>query len=265
MKILCVLALSCATLLSETKVESDLRKQLAATKAALAAEEAHSRSLQAGQKKLTDAVVVQTETSKKNSDKIEAATDKIIESAVTGKKLVETVRSQVVATQNATAQLANEVKTQNAAVTYAITSQTKQQEKALLAARAAAREVARKLAESNAELAESKRQDAVRMGDMQKTLQDIIRRDEITEAKNKATIIREALPVAATIVGSMCGLGVTIAGIFQIKALYQAKAQLAVIAKQQSETHTMVNGQREANLKEIEQLKAELAATRQTP
>ncbi len=260
MKTLLIALFSCTALLAETKIETDLRKQLAAAKAETEAAEAHVKALQVGQKKLTDAVAVQTEVTQKTNEKIEAATDGIIKSEATGKKLVAAVESQAAATQSATKELAHEVKTQNAAVTTAITTQTKQQERALLAAREAAREVARKLEQSNVDRAAEKREDAARMDEMKKTLQDIKRQDELNDAKNKAAIIREALPVAATIVGSVCGLGVAVVGIFQIKAMYQAKAQLATVAKLQGETHTMVNGQREAAMARIKELEDQIAA-----
>ena len=199
MKIILVLLLSCVTLLSETKAEADLRKQLAAAKQEISARDAHIKLLQAGQKKLADAVV---ETSQENSKKIDAATDRIIKSEADGKKLVETVKSQAAATQNATAQLADEVKINNVAVKSVISAQAKQQERAL----AAAREVARKLEKSNAELAKAKQEDAARMEEMKKSLEDIKIHDDLMAAKDDAAMRHDRYQLMRDIVTPICGV-----------------------------------------------------------
>jgi hypothetical protein len=266
MKTLLVLLLSCSALFSETKAEADLRQQLEAAKIEIAARDAHIKSLQAGQKKLTEAVVVQAETSKENNKKIEAATNQIIKSEADGKKLVETVTSQAAATQDATAQLTDEVKISGFAVKSAVMAQTKQQEKALLAARDAAREVARKLDASNAELAETKREDAARLDETNKRLENLIHQNEVAAARDERGNKHDqwafwmvAVPIFGAAITSLIGILIN-------KRLSRTEEQntlngvtLTNIETKQGETHELVNGRYTKLEAEKEALKAQLA------
>ncbi len=249
-------------LIAETKAEAELKKQLEATQAALTAERARNAALSAGTKKLSDAVAVQAETSKSNAEKIEVVADKITKTEENDKRLVETVKAQGVATQSATRTLADVVTTQNAAVTTAISAQTKQQQIAL----AAAREVARQLEEQNKELA--RRYDESRIAKEQNDKQLKAVSDDLKELKT-AQLISAAedkrgaqkdqykfwTDLGTPLIQGACTILLALVVYFQLKASGQAKQQKESIGQ----IATTVNGRTDRLLEEVDRLKTELS------
>lgn len=268
MKIILALLLSCTILYSENIAE--IKKHAAALAAENEILKAHVKSLQANQKKLTDAVGSQAETSAKIGDKIgariEAATDKIIESEATGKKLVETVESQAAASQDATAQLTDEVKLTGFAVKSAISAQARREQIAIVEAK----KIARELEKSKADATETKRQYDVRLDDANRQLEKILQQREVAAAldqrgteHDKYAFWSVVMPIVGTIILS---LGGAIVGFLINKRLGKTEAQntqnavtLTNIATKQGETHELVNGRYTKLEAENEALRAKLA------
>lgn len=256
MKTALLILITCTALLADKQTEAELRKQLAAAQAAQATAEARAKRLETGAQRLTEAVAVQAETTKQ----IEAVKDKIDEAHASDQKLAETVKSEAVATQVATKKLADVVTTQGTAVTSVISAQIKQQEKSL----AEAREVARRLEERNRILAKQSEEDRIAKDENAKELlaaradiKDIKFNQALAAARDNTALQMQRLKlisdVATPFIQGVGGILLALVVVFQIKATRQASA-----------THTMVNGQREKMLNEIEELKNKLAKVGQS-
>lgn len=263
---------------AETKTEAELRKQLAAAQAALAAEQARTKALQTGTQKLSEAVAVQAESSKESNRKLEAVSDQI-------EATQETVKNQTAIARKATEKLAETVSAQTGNVTSAIAAQVSQQKRSL----EAAREVARKLEESNKELAKSNAENLRAKEESNKRLAELTQ--SITDLQHKAELVAAQHDVEITtaryqMLNSLSNtLGVPLLTLFgsivlwlQIKASRSANeskkaalltkdhqrqvseetaSTLGEIKAVQQETHKMVNGRLDALLQEVERLKAE--------
>ncbi len=253
MNITLALLLACTSLLvavPKTESIAELKKRLAITEAALAAERTRVTALQSGTQKLTEAVVTQTREGKETVKQIEAAAGRLADAEVNGKKLADTVKSQTAAAVTETKKLREVVTTQNQAVTSAITAQVAEQKKSLFAAQ----QVARKLEESNKVLAKTneenrlaKEQNAKSLENLKATLDDIQHKAAIAAALDRAAARHDWIKLIGDIATPFCGVLLALVVVFQIKASGQAKA-----------THTMVNGQREEMQKEIQNLKSRL-------
>lgn len=241
--ILAALLLTPSQTIAETKAEVDLKKQLAAARLEIDVRDTHIKLLQDYQKKLTDAVAVETHTTQENSKKIQAVTDRITKSEADGKKLVDTVRSQAAASENATTQLVDEVKTTNLVVKSAISAQAKQQDHAL----AVARDVARKLEVANTELARARQEDVARLGEMQKSLDDIKIHDDLNAAKDESARNHDRQQTYREIAIPIGSVVLALVVLLQIMA-----------GRQQRQTHDIVNGRFEALVADNKQLKERL-------
>lgn len=239
MKTILLLLVTCAALLAETKTESELRKQLAAAQAALSAERARA----AGTEKLVEAVSATTETSKDNSEKIEAVADQIADAQESSQKLEETVKAESAATRTATKKIADAVSVQSNATVTALSSQMKQQERTGIES---ARELARNLKEANiardkatADRVAAEERSAARQAKMQKDIDDLKVTADVIADKKDARVQGYAF---WTMVVTMVFVPLATAG-----GIYLTRKVEGV--------HGMVNGQRTAMEAEIREFK----------
>lgn len=230
-----ILALACS-LAAETRQEADLRKQLAATQAELAAEKARTKALQsvqAGTQKLTEAVKEVTETSKKNAEEVK---DKIEEAQANDHKLAETVKSSAAEAQKATKKLVDVVSVEGSATVSALSSQMRQQERS---AQSDARAIAKDLKLAKAALEKANEDRRISEREQAAAISELNRKADVLADKKDARLQGYAF---WTMVVTMVFVPLATAG-----GIYLTRKVEGV--------HGMVNGQRtamELKIKELE-------------